>query len=153
MENKIIEIALKEVGYSESPPKSNLTKYGEWFGFDGVAWCAMFVSWCYDQAGYPLGNIGFLKGFAGVPYGLQHWTKTKEITKTPVPGDIFVIDFNGDGKYDHTGLFFEPIDHATFRTIEGNTSAGNQANGGQVQIRVRRYDQSIFIHPKVLNKK
>lgn len=36
--NKITELASKEIGYSETPNNSNKTKYGKWFGFDGVAW-------------------------------------------------------------------------------------------------------------------
>ncbi len=53
---KIVEIARAEVGNSEAPKNSNKTKYGKWFGFDGVAWCGMFVSWCYAQAGQQLPN-------------------------------------------------------------------------------------------------
>ena len=34
--NIIVETAIAEVGYTENPPNSNRTKYGEWFGFDGV---------------------------------------------------------------------------------------------------------------------
>lgn len=36
--SKVIEIAEKEIGYTELPANSNKTKYGKWFGFDGVAW-------------------------------------------------------------------------------------------------------------------
>ena len=49
--NKIVEIAEKEIGQVEVPKNSNKTKYGKWFGLDGVAWCGIFVSWCYSQAG------------------------------------------------------------------------------------------------------
>lgn len=73
--NRIIEIAEKEIGETELPKDSNLTKYGEWFGFDGVAWCGMFVSWCYYLAGFPLGNIGFKKGFAGCQTAVAHFKK------------------------------------------------------------------------------
>jgi len=56
---KIVEIAEKEIGTTEYPANTNKTKYGAWFGLNGLAWCAIFVSWCYDKAGFPLGNIGF----------------------------------------------------------------------------------------------
>lgn len=149
---KVIDLALSQVGITELPPGSNKTKYGEWFGWNGVEWCAIFASWCYAQAGFPLGNVGFLKGFSGVETGLFHWTKTGELTKTPHAGDIFIIDFNGDGKPDHTGLFVKDIDGIKFESIEGNTSKGNQANGGQVQHRFEReYSKCVFIHPKVLD--
>ena len=153
MENKIVEIAIKEKGYKEFPANSNLTKYGEWFGFDGVAWCAMFVSWCYHNAGFPLGNIGFVKGFAGCQTGYFWFKKQGEITTTPKPGDIVLFDWNGDGRFDHTGIFVKGVDELYFESVEGNTSANNQSNGGEVQIRTRKYVGCVFVHPKVLDKK
>jgi len=36
--SKIVEIARAEIGVVESPKDSNKTKYGAWFGYDGVAW-------------------------------------------------------------------------------------------------------------------
>jgi cell wall-associated NlpC family hydrolase len=153
MSQKIVDIARKELGYKEFPANSNKTKYGKWFGLDGVAWCAIFVSWCYDKAGYPLGNIGFPKGFAGCQTGFAHWSKTKEITKDPQPGDIVLFDWNKDGRYDHAGIFIKDLGNGYFQTIEGNTSATNQSNGGEVQERKRKYDCAIFIHPKILNIK
>ena len=71
----VIEIAKKEIGYSETPKNTNKTKYGKWFGLDGVAWCGIFVSWCYAQAGKPLGKIGFLKGFAGCQTAVAYFKK------------------------------------------------------------------------------
>ena len=152
MSQKIIDIALKEVGYSEYPAGTNKTKYGKWFGFDGVAWCAMFVSWCYDKSGFPLGNIGFTKGFAGCQTGFAHWKSKGEITAKPQLGDIVLFDWNGDGRYDHTGLFVKDLGNGLFESIEGNTSLTNQSNGGQVMLRQRKYSQSVFVHPKVLGK-
>ena len=62
MRDKIIEIASKEVGYKEKP--FNLTKFGEWFGWNGVAWCGIFVTMpnplhqCYnDKLGDDGGSI------------------------------------------------------------------------------------------------
>jgi len=85
----IVEIAELEIGYKEEPKNSNKTKYGKWFGFDGVAWCAIFVSCVYDNAGFSLGNIGFRKGYAGCMTAIAHFNKTKEITNTPITGDMF----------------------------------------------------------------
>ena len=55
---KIIRIASNEVGYVETPPNSNKTKYGKWFGFEGVAWFGKYVSWVTADAGQRHGNIG-----------------------------------------------------------------------------------------------
>ena len=148
--SKIVEIALKEIGYTETPKNSNKTKYGKWFGFDGVAWCGMFVSWCYDQAGQRLPNIGFSKGFAGCQTAVAWAKKNKKIVTDPQPGDIVFFDWNGDGRYDHTGIFeMANPDGKTFRTIEGNTSYENQSNGGSVMNRTRIFHKTKTIFVRV----
>lgn len=146
--SKIIEVATKEIGQGETPLNSNKTKYGKWFGFDGVAWCGMFVSWCYSMAGTPLPKIGFLKGFAGCQTAVAYFKKNDKITNSPIEGDIVFFDWNGDGRYDHTGLFVKWIEpNVKFETIEGNTSLTNQSNGGLVMRRVRNNHRVIFVNP------
>lgn len=150
---KIIEVATAEIGTKEVPDNSNKTKYGKWFGLDGLYWCAIFVSWVYDKAGVPLGNIGFLKGMAGCQTAIAHFKKTGEITTEPQQGDIVFFDWNGDGRFDHTGIYIKKIDKNYFETIEGNTSLVNQSNGGEVMRRKRAFNKNaIFVHPKVLDK-
>lgn len=145
--NKIVEVASKEIGTVEVPKNSNKTKYGKWFGFDGVAWCGMFVSWVYFHAGKPLGNIGFTKGFAGCQTAVAHFKKKGWITKTPVDGDIVFFDWNYDNRFDHTGIFVKKLDNNSFETVEGNTALNNDSNGGQVMRRIRYFNkQVIFVH-------
>ena len=122
---KIIQIAEKEIGYTELPV--NKTIYGKWFGLDGVAWCGIFVSWVFAKAGYPLGNIGYFKGYAGCDTAVAHFKKTGQITTDPQPGDIVFFDWQGDGRYDHTGIFVRFIDGENMETIEGNTSDFNDS--------------------------
>jgi CHAP domain len=143
--NAIIEIARNEIGTVENPKNSNKTKYGKWFGLDGQAWCGMFVSWVYAQAGKPLGTIGFTRGFAGCQTAVAHFRKTKQITKTPQAGDIVFFDWNKDGRFDHTGIFVRDLGNGAFESIEGNTSLTNQSNGGQVMLRKRSYSVAIFV--------
>lgn len=150
LRDRILAIARAEVGYSEAPPNSNRTKYGKWFGLDGVAWCGMFVSWCYAKAGAPLGNIGFAKGFAGCQTAFAFFTKQKCIVTDPQPGDVVLFDWNGDGRHDHTGIYVRRINATTFEAIEGNTSLTNQSNGGQVMLRQRPFKLAVFARPKVL---
>lgn len=146
--SKVVEIARKEIGQGEVPLNSNRTKYGKWFGFDGVAWCGMFVSWCYAQVGAPLGNIGFKKGFAGCQTAVAHYRKTNRITNNPVAGNIVFFDWNGDGRHDHTGIFVRWIEVSkTFEAIEGNTAVGNDSNGGNVMLRKRIVKNVLFVDP------
>ncbi len=144
--NEIIRIAEKEIGETEKPANSNKTKYGKWFGLDGVAWCGMFVSWCYAQAGFQLPKIGFSKGFAGCQTAVAYFKKNNKITTKPVEGDIVFFDFNNDGRYDHTGIFKQWLTKDTFESIEGNTALGNDSNGGKVMFRTRNIKNAIFAH-------
>lgn len=135
----IIDTAAAEDGTKESPPNSNRTKYGAWFGYDGAPWCAMFVSWVYHHAGHPLGNVETPMGFKYCPAGYNHWRANHRLTDDPLPGDIVLFDWNGDGTCDHTGIFIRWIEKGkTFASWEGNTSVGNDRDGGAVMMRTRK---------------
>ena len=140
----VIKVARQEVGYIES--KGNKTKYGEWFGLNGVPWCGIFVSWCYAMGGLPLPKIGFKRGFAGCQTAAEYFSAKKMIVKNPVAGDIVLYDWQGDKRYDHTGIFLKHNENNTFAAIEGNTSTTNQSNGGSVMVRTRQYRNCIFVH-------
>ena len=149
----IIRKATAEDGTKEDPPETNKTKYGEWYGLNGVKWCAIFVSWVYKEAGVPLGMIDSHKGFHYCQSAYNHWKRMGELTKDPKAGDIVLFDWQGDGHCDHTGIFEGWIDeHKTkFHSWEGNTSAGNDNDGGKVMRRTRsRSVVKAFVSPKVL---
>lgn len=150
LRENIVAIAAAEIGYSETPPNSNKTKFGKWFGLDGLAWCGMFVSWVYDRAGAPLGRIGYLRGFAGCQTAVAHFRKNGQLVTDPLPGDIVFFDFNGDGRHDHTGIYVKKLSATTFECIEGNTSLTNQSNGGTVMRRKRKLQNVLFARPKML---
>ena len=71
----LIEIAKAEIGYTETG--NNDTKYGDWYELNNQAWCAMFVSWCYDKAGLG-GKVRSQskKGFASCAHGLKFFAET-----------------------------------------------------------------------------
>lgn len=148
--NRIIEVAISEIGEKEFPANSNKNKYGKWFGLDGVPWCGQFVSYCYSVAGYPLGNIGYTKGFAGCQTAVANVHKWGKIVTVPRPSDIVFYDWEGDGKFDHTGIFIKDLGKGLFEAIEGNTSFSNNSNGGEVMRRAdRKYKNAIFVRPNV----
>jgi hypothetical protein len=47
-----LDFARQDIGYTETPV--NKTKYGEWYGWNGVAWCVQAVQYWYAKAGHPL---------------------------------------------------------------------------------------------------
>jgi peptidoglycan hydrolase-like protein with peptidoglycan-binding domain len=150
----IIDTAAAENGTKESPPNSNKTKYGVWYGLDGEKWCAIFVSWVYDHAGHPLEVIDRPKGYQSCQSGFNFWKRKNRFTKEPQPGDIVLYDWTGDGHCDHTGIFAGWLDAAKtrFHSWEGNTAQGNDSDGGQVMLRERKKTMvSAFVIPIALD--
>ena len=140
----LLEIAKAEIGYQEQPV--NDTKYGKWYGLNNQAWCAMFVSWCYDKAG--LGakvSAQSGKGFASCDAGLKWFAKNNKLI--PVgqakAGDIAFFQFDKDAEPDHVGIIkFNNTALKYLQVIEGNTSAdksGSQSNGDGVYLKRRSY--------------
>jgi peptidoglycan hydrolase-like protein with peptidoglycan-binding domain len=149
----IINTATAENGTKESPPNSNKTKYGKWYGLNGVKWCAIFVSFVYDHAGHPLERIDTAKGYQSCQSGYNFWKKNNRFTREPQPGDIVLYDWTGDGVCDHTGIFVRWLDSEKTRlqTWEGNTALGNDSDGGEVMLREReRSLVRAFVTPIVL---
>lgn len=135
---RVIEVARSQLGTKEVPV--NRTKYGAWYGMDGAAWCAMFVSWVFDQAGLRL-PATTSKGFAYTPSGAAWFQKQgRWHTGGPRPGDVVFFRFSGP-RIHHVGIVEAVNSDGSITTIEGNTSsgtAGSQVDGGGVYRRVRR---------------
>jgi hypothetical protein len=152
---KVLEIAKAQVGIKESPAGSNKVKYNTWFYGKEVSgaeypWCGTSVSWIFDQAEINLGKVGFLRGFAGCPYAVANVKKWGRIVTVPLPGDVTFYDWNGDGRFDHTGIFDKDLGGGKFAAYEGNTAIGNDSNGGEFMYRDdRKYKNAIFVRPNV----
>lgn len=148
-------MAASQKGTKEFPSKSNKTQYGAWYGLNGVAWCAIWVSWVFSRAGFPLGKIDTAKGYHYCPSAFNFWRESGELTAHPQPGDIVLYDWNKDKLSDHTGIFIGWINETkgTFKAWEGNTSVGNDSNGGEVQLREDRNRTQVlaFVSPKIYN--
>ncbi|WP_191980862.1 peptidoglycan-binding protein, partial [Clostridium haemolyticum] len=80
--SRFVNIAEGEVGVRERG--NNLTKYGAWYGLDGNSWCAMFVSWCANEAGILNRTV---PKYASCANGAE-WYKSKERYKTRESGYI-----------------------------------------------------------------
>jgi len=152
--NKVVETAKKEVGTSENPANSNRTKYGKWYGLDGHPWCAMFVSWVFDQAGVRLKVGQTSKGFHHCQSAHNIWKQKQRLTSNPQKGDIVLFDWQNNGWADHTGIFvkWENAAKTQFTCLEGNTSVNNNSNGGLVMERKRNKSTvKAFVCPEVFD--
>lgn len=122
----ITEVAKTQVGYQEN---SVGTKYGYWYNTSFVKqpWCAMFVSWCAEQAGISQDVI--LK-FASCSAGVR-WFKEQNIwhdsayyggNYTPKKGDIIFYRNNGSANLsDHVGIVLG-VNGNYIHVIEGNAT-------------------------------
>ena len=132
---EILAVARGELGYREDPPGTNLTKYGKWFGLNGNPWCMMFIQWVFFQAGaYELlpAHTGSCGAFMRAAQAQGRW-----VTGGYRPGDVVIYDFPGNStRTDHCGIVVTALTTG-IRSIEGNTGAESDANGGQVQERTR----------------
>jgi len=149
----IIAVAAAQDGIKESPAGSNKTKFGEWYGLNGVKWCAIFVSYVYDHALHPLEAIDTAKGYQSCQSGYNYWKRNGRIVKEPQMGDIVLYDWQGNGVCDHTGIFVKWLDDAktTFQAWEGNTEYGNDSDGGKVILRTRKKSLvRAFVTPQAL---
>ena len=140
----VITEAAKHVGYLETG--NNMSMFGKWYGMNGAAWCAMFVSYCMNKAGAGalIKGAQTAKGSAQVSAFVRHAQKKKWAKIAPskaTTGDIVIFDFPGGYETDHVGFIRKPSSKGVIHTIEGNTSggAGSQSNGGGVFKRDRSY--------------
>ena len=112
----IVDVAIGEIGYREQG--NNRTKYGEYTGANGAAWCHSFVSWCAHEAGV---STSVVPKTASTTYGMQ-WFKKRGQFKykgkyTPKRCDIVYFKTGRS----HVGIV-ESVSGGQLHTIEGNTS-------------------------------
>lgn len=115
----IVGIAISQIGTKES--NNGHMKYINWYGGfgRGTAWCAIFVSWCANQAGV---STSIIPKYASCAVG-KSWFESKGLFKykgsyTPKRGDIIFFLSNGAS---HTGIV-EKVSGSKVYTVEGNTS-------------------------------
>ena len=96
--------------------------YWRWYGFDShVDWCAIFVSWCADQAGTL--ETDSLPKYAVCDEGIRWFIKKGQWYNRkiePKPGMIIFFDWDDDGVSEHTGIV-EKYEDGLIYTIEGNS--------------------------------
>jgi len=140
---QVTAIAKSQLGYKEHG--NNDTMYGKWYGLNNQPWCAMFVSWCFSEAGQlKLVAASSKKGFASCDAGLKWFVKNNKIV--PIgqakEGDIVFFQFDTDAQPDHVGIVVKNDGKRYLTCVEGYTSdskKGSQANGDGVYLKKRDY--------------
>lgn len=141
---QVIAEAVSHAGYTETG--NNVNMFGKWYGMNGAAWCAIFVSYCMNKAGAGalIKGAATAKGTARVSDFMRHAQKHKWAKIAPKDahaGDIVIFDFPGGYETDHVGFIRAASKGKNIYTIEGNTSSGtgSQSNGGGVYKRTRSF--------------
>ena len=115
MKENFLKIAQSQVGYTES--KNGTTKYGEWYGIPKGDWCAMFVSWCANQAQI-LGDK--IPKYAGCGDGVRWFKKKNQWVSVPKAGDIGFLKPTKAGATSSHTFIVKKVSGNTITTIEGN---------------------------------
>lgn len=160
--DKVVNIALNEVGYLEKKSNANLynktgnagynnyTKYHAdlknihaGIYANGYAWCDTFVDWCFITAlGVTRAKELLHDWSAYTPTSASYFkNKSQWYTSNPKKGDI--IFFKNSKEICHTGIVYN-VDSTYVYTVEGNTSSksGVVANGGAVEKKSYRLNSS-----------
>lgn len=121
----IVDVALSQEGTKEVG--TNGVKYNDWYYGRHVTggdypWCAVFVSWCANQAQV---STNIIPKTASVSVLYDFFRKAglfqpKGNGYKPKAGDILIQKSGGAS---HTGIVYDS-DNTKFYTIEGNTSDG-----------------------------
>ena len=110
----IVDIAKSQVGNVGGQP------YWSWYGFDyRVEWCACFVSWVLNQAGYSEPKFAACQS-QGIPYFSSKGRWANRGYKDIAPGDVIFFDWEGDGSSDHVGIVIGTDGNRVY-TVEGNS--------------------------------
>lgn len=156
--HRSLAAAINDLGTKESPAGSNLQKYGARWHENGVAWCGLAVANWLAEGGFDISEK-LAKKIGYVPTLVQ-MAKDKSNgmalihPKRVRAGDWVAYNFDG-GLADHVGMFEAWISQkaGTFTAIEGNTSLGNDSNGGEVMRRTRNIGQVEAFGRKTVGKK
>jgi hypothetical protein len=120
---RIVDIAIGEIGVREATGKNDGAKVEEYLAYTGLgkgyAWCAAFVSWCYGKAGLAAPRNAWSPALFPL---IRRYTEQQTKQGSILPADLFAIYSQQQGRINHVGIV---------RKIEGNwllTVEGNVAN-------------------------
>ena len=146
---KLLDIARGQIGYNGTGTSDNpSSKFGRFYGIDPGQWCAMFVSWCFFQAGSPL-HIETSKGFARVAEGRAFFIREHRFSgpeTTPRPGDLVFFRFSTGN---HIGIVESATSPSAIVSIQGNTNDAAQGRTGNCCRRKKHNNRFVtgYGHP------
>ncbi len=105
------------------------------------AWCAAFVSWCYQNAEVKAPQSAWVPSFALKDKRIYHRGKFEK--QTPQTGDVFMVWYHTLKRPAHIG-FIDQWGSTWVVTVEGNTN-DNRSREGDGVYRKRRLKKQIWV--------
>jgi len=140
---KILDIARGQIGYNGTGTSDNpSSKFGKLYGINPGQWCAMFVSWCFAQAGASL-YFETPMGFAQVAAGRAYFVRENLFVArdaTPRPGDLVFFKFSTGN---HVGIVESATSPSSIVSIQGNTNDVAQGRTGNCCRRKKHTNQFV----------
>lgn len=142
---QVLSLAKTQLGVKESPAGSNRQKFGRWFGWNGAAWCSMFVTWLFahvTRGGVDIRRPEWLGTSKRAASTIALHAAMVKAGWVEVPraktrrGDIVFWAFGG-GRINHVSVALGPVKSGMLRTRDGNSGQSSENNGGMVCDRSR----------------
>ena len=134
----LLPIALAELGVREWSGKNDGPKVEAYLAAAGLKkgqpWCAAFVSWVYQQAGYPKPRTGWSPALF----------PASRLVKKGKPGVVFGIYYPELKRIGHCGFVLSETTDWLL-TVEGNTNGGGSRDGDGV-YRKRRHSKTVHAY-------
>lgn len=153
---RAVAVALAEVGVKEHPAGSNsgprVSEYQAVTGAYEAPWCASFATWVWAHVGVRLDGFNTAYCPSWVQAARAGRNRLSLVAKADArPGDMALYDWGKDGTSDHIGMLTTRVGaDGSFKAVEGNTSVGNDSNGGEVMVRDRNAGSvQVFVRVRV----
>ena len=143
--DEVVTLAFSQLGITEWPYDSNNVKYntayyGKEVNGSYYSWCCAFTWWLFDQNN--ANSLFFGGNRTASCTELMNYAKDNGLWVSGAqrlrPGDLLLYNFDRYADADHIGVFIGYDENGDLLAIEGNTSIGNDDNGGAVMIRIRK---------------
>lgn len=141
-QSSLTKVYTSQVGLREATGRNDgvsVEKYLKTVGLGkGYPWCAAFVKWCLQEAGYVQAKV--INGMALSCHRPGHLVYSKGVKiRAPIPGDVGTLYYPSLKRIGHTFFFDEEINEKVYKSVEGNTNGAGSREGNGVYVKYRSY--------------
>lgn len=137
----LLSLAEKEIGTREEGTNTGkrVREYQAATNLEGTGWpwCSAFLVWLFREAGKQV-SLPFKRPVTAAAFGWEEWARKEgqKLIERPASvkrGDVVIFSFS------HIGICSKDSDeNGTFESIEGNTNAAGEREGGAVMKKRRK---------------